>query len=110
MRAGSAPIALAILLWAGSAAAQEVSGRVWYAGGGAAAEAVVELSCSGVKGDPARADANGAYALTSPRTGRCIVKVKHGRAEARTVIHVSDSTRANLELRRSGKAWSLTRR
>lgn len=112
MKLRSALVAVAILLGAGSATAQEVYGRVWVAGSGAAKPAdgaKVTVTCGAAK--DATADQNGSYSVNTSGTGKCAVQVTYGKTSSRILIHVSGArTRANLELRPSSSGWSLARK
>ena len=93
------------------AAAQEVSGRVWVGGSGAA-QAVVTIACTGQTPVRATADGNGVYRITAPALGECRMQVQfQSRSSTWIVLRVAQGrTTANLELTRRGDGWSLTRR
>ena len=92
------------------AAAQEVSGRVWVGGSGAA-QAVVTIACTGQTPVRATADGNGVY-RTSVAGTDCTVQVSfQSKNSNRIALRVAQGrTTANLELTARGNGWSLTRR
>ena len=113
MKLRNALVAVAILLGVGPTIAQEVYGRVWVAGRGAAAPASgakVTVTCGAAK--DAYADQNGSYSVNTSGTGKCAVQVvADDKTSSRILIHVSGArTRANLELRPSGSGWSVARK
>ena len=102
-------VAVLLLCASAPATAQEVSGRVWMGGSGAA-QAVVTVTCGG-QPRQATADGNGVYRMTAA-VGDCTVQVSfQGKASNRIALRVAQGrTTANLELTARGNGWSLTRR
>lgn len=102
-------VAVLLLCASAPATAQEVSGRVWVGGNGAA-QAVVTIACPQQAPIQATADGNGVYRM-SVGGGGCTVQVSfQGKSSNRIPLRVAGRTTANLELTARGNGWSLTRR
>jgi hypothetical protein len=105
----------ALFLWADTAWAGDVYGRVWVAGGNGntpLANATVFVSCNDAE-QAGATDASGAYRISASGAGNCWIRVtsNSGKSSNRIRLLVSSSgARADLELSDIGDRWSVTLR
>jgi hypothetical protein len=105
-------VLICLLLVPLAAIADDVYGRVWVAGSGAAGNAVIHFTDpnGGAELGTATADKDGGF-RTSLAARQYAVYVSFNGDSSRVLIHVSGETRADLELQRTNEGgWLLIAR